>query len=41
MPYEYVAEMVDFIAANYNVSILFNYAPKKKKKHKNLQSLPK
>jgi ADP-heptose:LPS heptosyltransferase len=30
MPYEYVAEMVDFITANYNVYVLFNYAPHQK-----------
>ncbi|HEY6142121.1 MAG TPA: glycosyltransferase family 9 protein [Flavobacterium sp.] len=30
MPYEYVAEMVDFIATNYDVNILFNYAPHQK-----------
>lgn len=30
MPYEYVAEMVDFIADNYDVYILFNYAPHQK-----------
>ncbi|ESU22406.1 ADP-heptose:LPS heptosyltransferase [Flavobacterium enshiense DK69] len=30
MPYEYVAEMVDFIAKKYDVNILFNYAPHQK-----------
>lgn len=30
MPYEYVAKMVDFIASNYDVNILFNYAPHQK-----------
>jgi ADP-heptose:LPS heptosyltransferase len=30
MPYEYVAKIVDFIASNYDVSILFNYAPHQK-----------
>ena len=30
MPYEYVAEIVDFIANNYDVYILFNYAPHQK-----------
>jgi ADP-heptose:LPS heptosyltransferase len=30
MPYDYVAEMVDFIAEKYNVNILFNYAPHQK-----------
>lgn len=30
MPYEYVAEMVDFIAANFDVYILFNYSPHQK-----------
>ncbi|WP_313805220.1 glycosyltransferase family 9 protein [Flavobacterium sp.] len=30
MPYEYVAEMCDFIANHYDVNILFNYAPHQK-----------
>ncbi|CAM3524826.1 ADP-heptose:LPS heptosyltransferase [Flavobacterium saliperosum S13] len=30
MPYDYVAEMVDFIAEKYDVNILFNYAPHQK-----------
>lgn len=30
MPYEYVAKIVDFIASNYDVNILFNYAPHQK-----------
>ncbi|UOK41205.1 MULTISPECIES: glycosyltransferase family 9 protein [Flavobacterium] len=30
MPYEYVAEMVDFISEKYDVNILFNYAPHQK-----------
>ena len=30
MPYEYVAEMVDFIAGKFDVNILFNYAPHQK-----------
>lgn len=30
MPREYVAKMVDFIATNYDVKILFNYAPNQK-----------
>nr|WP_309759692.1 glycosyltransferase family 9 protein [Flavobacterium sp.] len=39
MPYEYVAEMVDFIAANYNVSILFNYAPNQKEEAQKIYNL--
>lgn len=30
MPYNYVAEIVDFIASNYDVNLLFNYAPHQK-----------
>jgi len=30
MPYEYIAEVVDFITTNYKVHILFNYAPNQK-----------
>ncbi len=30
MPYEYIAEIVDFITENYNVTLLFNYAPHQK-----------
>lgn len=30
MPYEYVAEMVDFIADNFDAYILFNYSPHQK-----------
>ncbi len=30
MPYEYIAEIIDFITKNYNVTILFNYAPHQK-----------
>jgi hypothetical protein len=30
--------MVDFIAANYNVSILFNYTPNQKEEAQKLQS---
>jgi len=30
MPYEYIAEIVDYLASNYKVHILFNYAPKQK-----------
>lgn len=30
MPYEYVAEMCDFIAEHYDVNLLFNYAPHQK-----------
>jgi heptosyltransferase-2 len=31
MPFEYVAKMIDFIAQNYDVYILFNYSPHQKK----------
>lgn len=30
MPYEYIAELVDYITSNYKVHILFNYAPHQK-----------
>ncbi len=30
MPYTYVAELIDYIAENYKVKILFNYAPNQK-----------
>lgn len=30
MPYEYVALLIDYIAENYNASLLFNYAPHQK-----------
>lgn len=30
MPYDYVAQMVDFITANYDVYVLFNYSPHQK-----------
>ncbi|MEW5676062.1 glycosyltransferase family 9 protein [Flavobacterium enshiense] len=30
MPYEYVAQMCDFIAEHYDVNLLFNYAPHQK-----------
>jgi len=30
MPYAYIAEIIDFITENYNVTILFNYAPNQK-----------
>ena len=30
MPYNYVAKIVDFIASNYDVNLLFNYAPHQK-----------
>ncbi|WP_432411370.1 glycosyltransferase family 9 protein [Rasiella sp. SM2506] len=30
MPYEYVAQLIDYIAENYNASLLFNYAPYQK-----------
>lgn len=31
MPYRYIATLVDFVAENYNASLLFNYAPHQKK----------
>ena len=31
MPYDYVAQLIDFITENYKVNILFNYAPHQKK----------
>ena len=30
MPYEYVAELINYITDNYNVTLLFNYAPHQK-----------
>ena len=30
MPYEYIAKLIDYIAKNYNASLLFNYAPYQK-----------
>lgn len=30
MPYEYIVEIVDYVASNYKVHILFNYAPHQK-----------
>ncbi len=30
MPYEYIAEIIDFITEHYHVTILFNYAPHQK-----------
>lgn len=39
MPYEYVAEMVDFIASNYDVNILFNYAPHQKEEAQKIYEL--
>ncbi len=30
MPYEYIAEIIDYITENYQVTILFNYAPHQK-----------
>jgi len=30
MPYEYVVELVDYMTANYDVNIIFNYAPHQK-----------
>ncbi len=30
MPFDYVAKLIDFVAGNYDVSILFNYAPYQK-----------
>ncbi|MCX7549989.1 glycosyltransferase family 9 protein [Xanthomarina sp. F2636L] len=31
MPYEYIVELIDFITENYQVNVLFNYAPHQKK----------
>ena len=31
MPYEYIARLVDYITKNYDVTLLFNYAPHQKK----------
>ena len=30
MPFDYVAHLIDYITSNYNVSVLFNYAPHQK-----------
>jgi heptosyltransferase-2 len=30
MPYEYIVELIDFITDNYQVNVLFNYAPNQK-----------
>ena len=30
MPFDYVAKLIDYITSNYNVSLLFNYAPYQK-----------
>ncbi|WP_452220318.1 glycosyltransferase family 9 protein [Lacinutrix salivirga] len=30
MPYEYIVELIDFITANFEVNVLFNYAPHQK-----------
>ena len=30
MPYEYIAELIDYVASKYSVNILFNYAPHQK-----------
>lgn len=39
MPYKYVAEIIDFITTNYDVHILFNYAPHQKDQAKQIYDL--
>lgn len=39
MPYDYVAEMVDFIAKHYDAYILFNYAPPQKTEAEKIYAL--
>jgi ADP-heptose:LPS heptosyltransferase len=41
MPYNYVAEIVDFIGTNYDVYILFNYAPHQKEEATKIYNLCK
>jgi heptosyltransferase-2 len=41
MPYEYIAEIVDYLAANYKVHILFNYAPHQKEEAQKIYTLCK
>ncbi|TRX36889.1 glycosyltransferase family 9 protein [Flavobacterium sp. ZT3R18] len=39
MPYEYVAQIVDFITSNYDVNILFNYAPHQKEEAQKIHEM--
>lgn len=41
MPYNYVAEIVDFIASNYDVNLLFNYAPHQKEEAQKIYEMCK
>jgi ADP-heptose:LPS heptosyltransferase len=41
MPYEYVAEIVDFISSKYDVNILFNYAPHQKEEAEKIYQMCK
>ncbi|WP_395052466.1 glycosyltransferase family 9 protein [Flavobacterium sp.] len=39
MPYEYVAQIIDFIAQNFNCYLLFNYAPNQKEEADKIYNL--
>lgn len=39
MPFDYVAKLVDFILENYNISLLFNYAPYQKEEAQAIYNL--
>ena len=39
MPFEYIAQIIDYIAANYNCYLLFNYAPNQKKEADEIYNL--
>ncbi len=39
MPYKYIATLIDYIAKNYNASLLFNYAPYQKSKAEAIYNL--
>ncbi|OCB78706.1 glycosyltransferase family 9 protein [Flavobacterium crassostreae] len=41
MPYAYVAQMADFITSNYEVKVLFNYAPNQKQEAQKIYALCK
>ncbi len=41
MPFEFVAKLVDFVASNYDVSILFNYAPYQKNEAREIYEMCK
>lgn len=41
LPYEYTAELIDFMATNYQASLLFNYAPHQKQEAEKIYSLCK